>query len=147
MVLVPILLLDLIATSQLRKQWSWEGPTQQRPETGFDTVYITVKLNKTMNIWNISEMLIELWPITSKIKTCKLAHCYFWSNFPKPDWLFPCITIAFQRYFSSCPSVIPLSCPCKFSSIVFISYPLFHLVPMQGLEANATWVRKVEPLT
>lgn len=55
MVLVPILLLDLIATSQLRKQWSWEGPTQQRPETGFDTVYITVKLNKTMNIWNISE--------------------------------------------------------------------------------------------
>ena len=142
-----LLLLDLIATSQLRKQWSWEGPTQQRPETGFDTVYITVKLNKTMNIWNIWEMLIELWPITSKIRTCKLARCYFWSSFLKPDWLFPFNTIAFQRYFSCCPSVIPLSRPGKFSSIDFISYPLFYLVPMQGLEANATWVPKVELLT
>ena len=58
-------------------------------------------------------------------------------------WLFPCNTIAFQRYFSCCPSVIPLSCPCKFSSIEFISYPLFYLVPLQGLGANA----KVELLT
>ena len=138
-----------LATSQLRERWRWEEPTQQRPETGFDTVYITVKLNKTMNIWNISEMLIELWPITAKIRTCKLAHCYFWLSFPKRDWLFPCNTIAFQRYFLYCSSVISLSRPCKFSSIDFISYPpfLLILVPMQGLGTNATWVPKVELLT
>ena len=87
-------------------------------------------------------MSLWLWPITSKIRTCKLAHSYFWLSFPKPDWLFPCITITFQRYFSCCSLEIPLSRPCKFSCIDFIFCPLFYLVPMQGLGTNATWVPK-----
>ena len=48
---------------------------------------------------------IELWPITTNKTSCTQAghktttvvECCF--KFPTPDWLFPCNTITFQKYF------------------------------------------------
>ena len=68
---------------------------------------IFCKIQKTVNTWKFSGMLIVWWPITIMFRTCEQTskpqtsdhNCCLRFSFLMPYWLFPNNTITFHKYF------------------------------------------------